>query len=434
MKRTVPLKTRTRARLRQPPRVVEPREGGADLIGSVADWLMDQALGEPELPDLFGGCCARLRAAGVPLARAYIGARILHPLFSAVSYVWRPETGVKIEETPHHAGGGGFERSPHYQLIKDNVPLVRRRLAGPDAMVDFPLLEELRDQGMTDYFGFVVSFVEGWVFGSPASGMAGSWATDRPSGFNDGDIQALMRIQRRLSVACKMRIKDMIARNVVTTYLGRNAGLRVLNGSIKRGDGETIRAAIWYSDLRNSTGLAERLDPAGYLAALNGYFECAAGPVLARGGEVLLLIGDAVLGIFPCEPTQRALRNACAAAYEAAGYAEAKLAALNRARAAKGEPEIDFGVALHVGELMFGNIGVPERLQFTVVGPAANEVARVQALTKVLGRRVLVSRDFADILPVAWESQGMHELAGLAGAREVLAAPADEFGGKRSRR
>jgi adenylate cyclase len=433
MKRSVPLKTRTGARLRQPPRFVEPREGGLDLIGAVADWLMDQALGEPELPELFGGCCARLRAAGVPLARAYIGARILHPLFAAVSYVWRPETGVKIEETPHHAGGGGFERSPHYRLVRDNVPLVRRKLAGPDAIVDFPLLEELRDQGMTDYFGFVVSFVEGWMTVGPASGMAGSWATDRPSGFSDADIQALMRIQRRLSVACKMRIKEMIARNVVTTYLGKLAGLRVLHGSIKRGDGETIRAAIWYSDLRNSTGLAERLDPAGYLAALNGYFECAAGPVLARGGEVLLLIGDAVLGIFPCEANRRALRAACQSAVAAASDAESNLAALNRTRAAKGDPEIDFGVALHVGELMFGNIGVPERLQFTVVGPAANEVARVQALTKVLGKRVLVSRDFADILPVGWESQGMHELAGLAGAREVLAAPSGDNGRKRRR-
>jgi adenylate cyclase len=248
--------------------------------------------------------------------------------------------------------------------------------------------------------------------------MVGSWATDRPSGFSDGDISALLRIQQNLGIAAKVRIKDLISRNVVSTYLGPNAGLRVLSGAIARGDGEAIHAAVWFSDLRNSTGLAERLSPQDYLDALNAYFECTAGSVMQHGGEVLVMIGDAVMAIFPTEPI--GISAACDAALAAAEEAERRLIELNAKRA---EP-LDFGVGLHVGDLIFGNIGVPERLQFTVVGPAANEVARVQALTKTLGRRILASRDFAGHVDAEWDSLGAHRLQGITDAREVFAPKA----------
>ncbi len=407
-----------------PPAAAAETRGGVDLVGTVADWLMDQALGETEIDDLVSGCCARLRAAGIPIARAFIGFRVLHPLVSVMSLVWRPETGLVTERLLHDAVGDGWNRSPHKYLVENGIPFMRRCLAGPDAMLDFPLLAELHDQGMTDYFGFVVAFSEGPATRGTANGLIGSWVSDRPSGFNESDIQALLRIQRRLSVACKVRIKDMIARTVVTTYLGADAGLRVLNGSIKRGDGEIIRAAVWFSDLRNSTGLAEALDATGYLEALNAYFECAAGAVMAAGGEVLLLIGDAVLAIFPIGGGRSEARAACRAALSAADDAGRRLASLNGTRAGRDLPPLEFGVGLHVGELMFGNIGLPERLQFTVVGPAANEVARLQALTKMLGRRVLVSREFADQVDGAWDSLGRHAMPGLAAAREVLAPAA----------
>ncbi len=395
--------------------------GGVDLIGTVADWLMDQALGETAVDELFDGCCARLRAAGVPLTRAFIGFRVLHPLVSVMSLVWRPDRGLVTERFLHDSTGGGWDRSPFKYLVENSIPHMRRRLAGRDAMLDYPMLSDLANEGMTDYFGFVVAFTGTPSGTGAANGLVGSWATDRPSGFNDSDIQALLRIQRRLSVACKVRIKDMIARTVVTTYLGADAGLRVLNGSIKRGDGEVIRAAVWFSDLRNSTGLAEALDAPRYLEALNAYFECAAGAVMQEGGEVLMLIGDAVLAIFPIGADRRDDRAACRAALAAAAGAEARLARLNAARAADESPPLEFGVGLHVGDLMFGNIGLPERLQFTVVGPAANEVARLQALTKALGRRVLASRDFADRVRGGWEPLGRHDMPGLADAREVFA-------------
>jgi adenylate cyclase len=385
--------------------------GGSDLIGGVADWLMLQALGEPDLEDLFGGCCARTRAAGIPIARGFIGFRILHPLFTVMSLYWRPDKGISTDMISGSPDGSGFDRTPYPDMIRDRIPNLRRRLSGPDAMIDYPSLARVRDEGMTDYLAYLVAFGAGVGVNA---GLIGSWATERESGFNDADIASLLSIQSRLAVACKVRIKDMIAKNVVTTYLGADAGLKVLGGAIKRGDGETIHAVVWYSDLRNSTALAERLSPEDYLAALNAYFECTAGAVLAHGGEVLLLIGDAVLAIFPTEAkgVVAASKDALAAAVDS----ERRLAETNAARTAP----LDFGVGLHVGDLMFGNIGVPERLEFTVVGPVANEVARVQALTKTLGRRILVSRDFAASLGVPWNSLGRHEMAGIAGAREVF--------------
>jgi adenylate cyclase len=388
---------------------------GSDLIGTVEDWLMAQTLGEPDLQALFEGCCARLHAAGIPIARAYIACRILHPLFSVLALTWRPNTGITVQELPHARDIRGWQESPFSLLVKHGLPSIRRRLVGPEAVVDFPLLAEIRDQGMTDYFGYVVSFSGNAISSSAANGMSGSWATDRPTGFSEADISTLLRIQRALATAAKMRIKDLIARNVVSTYLGANAGLRVLSGAIKRGDGESIHAAVWFSDLRNSTGLAERLAPNDYLDALNSYFECTAGSVMGRGGEVLVMVGDAVMAIFPTDPG--GVGAACEAALAAAEDAERRLAEVNAQRA---EP-LDFGVGLHVGDLIFGNIGVPQRLQFTVVGPAANEVARVQSLTKTLGRRILASRDFAGRVEAGWASLGAHRLQGIAEAREVFA-------------
>jgi adenylate cyclase len=389
--------------------------GGSDLVGGVADWLMAQALGEPELEDLFSGCCARLRAAGIPLARCFLGFRILHPLFTVMSLRWRSDKGIETDMFGGSTDGPGFHRTPYADMVRDRIPNLRRRLAGRDAVIDYPQLEQIRDEGMTDFIAYLVTFGEGVGVNA---GIIGSWATDRESGFNDADIAALLSIQSRLAVACKVRIKDLIARNVVSTYLGADAGLKVLGGSIKRGDGETIHTVVWYSDLRNSTGLAEALAPEDYIAALNAYFECTAGAVLAHGGEVLLLIGDAVMAIFPTGAT--GIAAACKSALAAAEDSIRRLAEANAARAER----LDFGIGLHVGDLMFGNIGVPERLQFTVVGPAANEVARVQALTKTLGRRILVSRDFAANLGVSWDSLGKHEMAGIAGPREVFAPAA----------
>lgn len=397
----------------------DPPPSDGARIDALADWLMERALGESTVEETAEGCFQRLHGAGVPLTRAHVAFRTLHPLYGAVGLTWTPGEGLAVarfardnDQSPE------WRRSPGYHLIQTGQSSLRRRLTGPDARLDFRVLEDLRDRGATDYLVYLVVFDP-----ELETGLWGSWTTDRTGGFSDAEVAALERIQQRLAVALKVTIKDQIAANVVATYLGPDAGKRVLQGQIARGDGETIRAAIWMSDLRRSTALAEGRATADVLAMLNSYFDCTAGAVLAQGGEVLLLIGDAVLAIFSMGKDTGGADRACRAALAAAADARARLAKLNEARLAADREALDFGIGLHLGELMFGNIGVPERLQFTVVGPAANEVAHLETLTKSLGRPVLVSAAFADRLDLPWESLGAHVLPGIEEPRKVFAPP-----------
>jgi adenylate cyclase len=390
---------------------------GGSLIDGVADWLMTQALSEVTLEDLLDGCCARLAAAGLPLERGHIAFRTLHPLFHSTGLTWRRGQGVASESFPRSAPvmPDRFRQSPLFHMIESQIPFLRRRLTGDEALLDFPVLEEFRDQGITDYLGFMVGFSD-----DPHDGIVGSWATTRASGFSERDVQILLRIQRRLGVAFKVHTREQIARNVLHTYLGPKTGRRVLDGQIERGDGETIHAVIWYSDLRNSTRLAAKLAPDAFFHLLNSYFECTAGAVLDAGGEVLLLIGDAVLAIFPLGPGVREA-TACRKALAAAREAEARLARINQAPDAG--PPLKCGVGLHIGNVMYGNIGVPERLEFTVVGHAVNEVARLEGLTKRLGSGILVSADFARHLRLDWQALGAHKFEGVDDPQEVYAPP-----------
>ncbi|MFQ5955001.1 MAG: adenylate/guanylate cyclase domain-containing protein [Kiloniellales bacterium] len=398
---------------------------GAPLIDAVADWLMSQALGDTDMEGLIDGCCNRLHAAGIPLLRAHVAFRTLHPLFEAVSLTWRRREGIETTGYRHgDAEQDAWRQSPYFHMIETRIPFLRRRLAGPEATLDFPILTEFRDEGATDYFAYLVGFgVRRVGRRRLQDGICGSWTTDRRSGFSDSDIRSLNRIQRRLAVACKVTINNQIARNVVTTYLGPDAGQQVLHGQIKRGDGETVHAVVWLSDLRNSTELADTMPTHDFLSVLNSYFECTAGAVLAHGGDVLLFVGDAVLAMFPIRDGEAPTRAACQSALNAAREAQLRLAKVNRERAKTNQATLAFGIGLHVGHVVYGNIGVPERLQFTVIGSATNVASRLEDLTKALDRNLLVSAEFAANLPVAWEPMGRHELRGLGERQEVFAAP-----------
>jgi adenylate cyclase len=383
---------------------------------------MDEALADTAMADLVEGCCQRLRAAGVPLLRALVSYRTLHPLFGAVWLTWHRDNGMGTYEMPHgQIGNEVFRKSPFFHMISTGVPFLRRKLEGADTLLDFPILPDLASQGATDYLAGNVPFGPSPALEASGDGVFVSWATDRAGGFTETDIRSLRRIQKRLAVACKVRIKTEITRNIVTAYLGPDPGQRVLEGKIRRGDGESIHAVIWYSDLRNSTRLGENLSPDDYLAALNSYFECTAGAVIDQGGQVLLLIGDAVLAIFPT--AEAGEKAAACKALAAARETGLRMAAINDERHDKGESRLTCGLALHIGNLTYGNIGVPQRLQFTVVGPAANEVSRIETLTKTLDRPVLASAAFADLLDEPWEDLGSHVLKGIPNPIEVFAPP-----------
>lgn len=389
----------------------------AVLIDRVANWLIEQALGETALEALFEGCCERLLGSGIPLSRAHITFRVLHPLYEAMGMTWTPGDGVQTQSYVHHEGEGPPEalaKSPFWHMIQTKTPFLRRRLVGKEAMIDFPVLAEFRDAGATDYLGYLVYFS-----GGVRDGIAGSWITERRSGFNDRDVRSLLRIQQRLGVACKMRIREQIALNVVTAYLGESAGRRVLSGQIQRGDGQTIRAVIWYSDLRGSTRMADVLPRDDFIRTLNEYFECAGAAVLAHGGEILAFIGDAVLAIFPIIE-EEASELACSRALSACNEAQGKLAAVNRDRQAQGADPLSFGLALHLGDVLFGNIGLPERVSFSVIGPTVNEVARLEALTKDLDCQVLASGTFARHTSIPWDDLGRYEIRGVRAPMEVF--------------
>ncbi|WP_213740181.1 adenylate/guanylate cyclase domain-containing protein [Bradyrhizobium sp. dw_411] len=384
------------------------------LSSAIIEWLADEALQQSEPAKLLGELCLRLRAVGIPVMRSQLAFRVLHPLYDASTLTWSMKRDVLVEHfRPEQTGQEQFLRSPVGYALTNRLPVFRRRLTGPTALLDFEVLEDFRGLGGTDYLIFLISFDP-----SGQNGVICSWLGDRASGFTDDEIAQLQRVTRELGIAMKSRLEHSVAENIAHAYLGRHAGQAVLNGSIRRGDGEKITAALWYSDLRRSTELADRLSTEDFLELLGRYFEMTASAVLDHGGEVVSLIGDAVLGLFRVEGSpQEACARALAAAHEARRRLEVSLS--NNA----GGPELDFGISLHLGQVIYGNVGVPERLQFTVVGAAVNEVVRVQDLTKQLGCPLLATETFADAVAESWQPLGEHRLRGREILMPILTVP-----------
>jgi adenylate cyclase len=383
------------------------------LLDRIDDWLVAQATGNHDISAIVEGCAKRLAAAGIPVARMHVSYRTLHPLFASQSVTWSREHGLVLQDNAHaELAHSGWLGSPLQYMVENDLETLRRHLAGPAAVLDFPILEGFAAEGLTDYLAFAVPFDQTQGPGDARDGMVGSWTTDRAEGFNDDELALLLHVQTRLALACKVQIKAQITRHILTTYLGNDAGKRVLNGQIRRGDFDPIRAVIWYSDMRRSTMLAEQLSGSEFMTALDDYFECSAGAVVANGGEVLRFVGDAVLAIFPIHDDN----EAASAALAVAGARDAvhRLEQCNTRRRTEDKVEIDFGMALHLGEVMFGNIGIPQRLEFSVIGPAANLVARLEDLTKELKCRVLLSHTVARVLDDDFKPGGEHDLRGVA--------------------
>lgn len=390
------------------------------LITEIGEWLVDQALGKPDIVEMFGSACERLYGAGVPLARARLAWPTLHPLFQAETVLWERGKGIGLEQFQHQAERTDvYLTSPMFFMLEHNISVIRRNLDGPNKLIDFPILEELIEKGMTDYLTVRTQFSK-HDDQSRISGVLVAWASDRSGGFSDDDVAALQKIQRRVAVACRTAIQSRIASNIVETYLGKQAGTQVLDGAIKRGDGQETQAVVWYSDLRDSTALGDTMAPDDYFDLLNDYYECTAGSAIKNGGEVLDFIGDAVLAIFPFQ-TDDEFSEAAEAATRALRDAKIVHEELNARRRENGRVPIRFGVGLNAGKVMFGNIGVQERLTFSVIGPTVNEVARIEALTKAAGTFALVTKNIAACEPDMWKSTGRHKLVGVAQEIELFA-------------
>jgi adenylate cyclase len=388
------------------------------LVDKVAEWLMDQSLTEGDLESIVMGCCERLQAAGLPLVRAFFAFSVLHPLHAAIGITWMRGTGATTRGYPHVPGGRSeqYQQSPFAYMDQRGLDLMHIALIGADRDYGFPILAELKEQGLTDYLAFRITFDE-----RRDVGMYGSWATDRAAGFSESQLEALLRIQRRLAVASKMAVKSELMRNLAETYLGKDAGRRVLNGQIQRGDGQSIEAAIWYADLRSSTTMADTLPRQDYIETLNAFFDATGGAVQDTGGQILSFIGDSLLAIFPTDLTTVPAEKACARALDAAFEAERRIASLNEQRRARGHADLRYGIALHFGEVMYGNVGTKERLTFSAFGSAVNEVVRLEQLTKDCGQLILASEVISKAIATDWRRIGEYTLRGVGQRMQVVA-------------
>jgi adenylate cyclase len=380
------------------------------LIDRVTAWLKQASLRGDDLDTLIRGVCDRLHAAGVPITRVHISVSMLHPLYDALGFTWRRGEGMTVEGFRASRATDSKDRflaSPYFHLLSNNLDHLRRRIH-PGDVPEFPVFADLQKIGVTDYLAFVQPFQS-----AAGQGMMGSWSTDAADGFSDDMIRALLRVQDSLAVAAKMAVLSKLADNMMTTYLGGNAGRRVLSGQIRRGDGETIRAVLVMGDMRNSTMLAERGGRQVYIDTLNQFFDAVATPFNQNGGEILSFIGDGFLAVYPCERHREPTRLAAEAAMAAVREAIGRLAELNRGRAERKLDEVRFGLGLHIGNVMLGNVGLKQRLTFSAFGSAVNEAQRLESLTKKFDVPVIASEVLTNYVDGAWELKGRETLKGL---------------------
>jgi len=371
------------------------------------DWLIREAWEAATSEELAGRFARRLVEGGVPLWRMNLLVGTLNPLLMGTAYIWRRDNGQVDVRTLRHerSTSPAFLNSPLVHIYR-GLGGIRRRLDVPDPRLDFPILEELKEEGATDYVAMPLHFSDGQI-------NVITLTSDRPGGFTTSDLGKIYEVLPVLSRFLEVQALRRTTRSLLDTYLGRHTGDLVLNGKIKRGDGENIPAVIFYCDLRDSTSLAEKLPREAYLTLLNDFLDSVAGAVLAQGGEVLKFIGDAVLAIFPVESCSIKTAKACQAALEATADVIERLEALNAKRTEVGEDPLRFALALHLGEVTYGNVGAAQRLDFTVIGPAANEAARVAELCKHLGHSVLATETMAEFVPDGLQAIGTHSLRGV---------------------
>ena len=400
------------------------------LLSELPAWLTEAGLaGIPET-DIVTGFCDRCVAAGISLDRAHVFIDTLHPVHEGRLFRW----GYPDESPMHEYGRTGFEgldatgavsldaqatevwqRSPFYRMLETGGSLLRRRL-GPDTVDEFSLLPEWYAAGLTEYVAVLTRFAAEGVIGE-MDALYSSWGTKAATGFDEDQLIALERIVPYLALAIKSVSLVRMTRTLMETYLGRDAGQRVLRGRIVRGIAERIDAVVWFSDLRGFTRITDT-EPEQVISLLNDYSDVIVSTIQEHGGDVLKLIGDGTLAIFTAENRT----HACSAALAAAISAREGVAKLNKRRSAEKKPTTDMYLGLHVGEVFYGNVGSRERLDFTVLGPAVNEASRIAAMCRSVDQPILLSAAFADVGETKHRllSVGRYALRGVSRPRELF--------------
>ena len=379
-------------------------------IQRITHWLIDGARSSGTPAEMIADVCEQLVAAGLPLARFGIFIRTLHPEIFGRNFIWREgqevEIGTadfKILETPE------FAKSP-LRIVFEQGLEVRGRMDDPDSK-RFPFLDDMRAEGVTDYLAMPMHYLDGSIH-------ATSWVTRQAGGFSDGDIAAIRSIVTPLARVSEIVSLRRTAEMLLDTYVGNRAGARILGGQIRRGHNDTMQAAIWLSDLRGFTALSDRLPAETVVEILNQYFDCQVIAIRGHGGEVLKFMGDGLLAVFPIDEYVGDAAHVCARVLEAARESRASVEALAFPVGDVIE-RFRFGVALHVGNILYGNIGGGNRLDFTCIGPAVNLAARLEKIAGRLGRTVVVSEVFARVCRHDWRELGEFPIAGFSKAQRV---------------
>ena len=387
----------------------------------IARWLVGEGLRGTHERDLLEGFCEKLGEAGFPLMRGNIIQRTLHPIITGHGFEWNDDGNGVVQETWERGvtmSGKDWSDSPFYYMFDKSLTKMREHLAKTNEPTAFPLVNELRERGATDYLAYASSYAEQDKFGD-ADGMVSSWTARGGDGFTDAQIEFLEDLLNVMALAFKGAANFRIGRTLLETYLGRDAGRRVVMGDIVRGSVDTIRAVLWYSDLQGFTKIAESLPGEELIQFLNDYFECLVDPVHERGGQVLKFMGDSVLAIFPVESGP----DVCRTALDATDDVLERVKALNKRRKAEGLTTTEIYIAIHLGDVMYGNIGSRDRLDFTVVGPAVNEVTRIEDMCRTLEQTVVISSSFAAAAGGCTDrivSLGRYALRGVRQPQELL--------------
>jgi adenylate cyclase len=388
-------------------------------FAELAGWIANVGLAGENEPEMVSGFCERAVAFGLPLTRGAVLIDTLHPLHEGHFFGWQVDGEATLREYGSTREGEAQERwlrSPFYRLVETGAPLLRRRV-NAESRAEFPSIADLAPDA-TEFVAMIHRFKAQGIIGEMDC-VYSSWATDQAEGFGDAAIADLERLVPLLALAVKSAALTRIARTLAETYLGRDAGRRVLAGGIMRGVADWIESVLWFSDLSGYTRITDTSPPEQVIPLLNDYADAIISAIHAHGGDVLKLIGDGTLAIFTAESREQA----CSAALAAAAQARRNLAELNRRRSAEGLPVTDMYLALHFGAVFYGNIGSKERLDFTVIGPAVNEVSRIAALCRSLDQPVLLSATFAGAAGKAKErlvSVGRYALRGVSHPRELF--------------
>ncbi|MBN8975008.1 MAG: adenylate/guanylate cyclase domain-containing protein [Rhizobiales bacterium] len=356
--------------------------------------------------------CERLVEAGVALWRVGVFVRTLHPQMFGQSFTWRRGEGVTVYAAPF-----GIEEDEDFL----NSPLAvvhaegrEMRYREADILADTrsSFFVDARAERMTDYIAMPLRFLSGEIH-------AVSWTTTAPGGFSEAEIEALRALMAPVARVIEIIRLERTATALLDTYVGNRAGQRILAGQIRRGHTETMSAAIWLSDLRGFTRLSDALPPSAVVEVLNLYFDCQVHPIVEHGGEVLKFMGDGLLAVFPIAEGGADTVEVCSRVLAAARASRERVAAMAFRHGGVTFDKFRFGLALHVGEVLYGNIGGGHRLDFTCIGPAVNLAARLEKIASDLNRTVIASEGFAAAAPESWINLGEFPIAGFRRAERV---------------